>query len=163
MPPKRPRITNTTRKKSPAEMARGSLWSGITSSPRKPGGPPTLGAQARTPGGPLGGNQPPGQPLGSRQFPDRYTPLPAGNTMCTLLLSERTQVPLRKASERSFVAPCGTALSGGQGLGVLCPLPDPTRARSGHCALTRDDQGLALTLAAFLPGHNRQSPPPRTG
>lgn len=60
--------------------------------------------------------------------------------MCTLLLSDPTQVPLRKA-ERSFAAPSSTALSGGQGLGVLCLLPDPTCARSGHCALTRDDQG----------------------
>lgn len=76
----------------------------------------------------------------SRQLPDRHTPLPAGSTKCTLLLSDPTQVPFRKA-ERSFAAPSSSALSGGQGLGVVCLLPDPTCARRGHCALTRDDQG----------------------
>jgi hypothetical protein len=145
-PPKRPPppgITNTTRKKSPVEMARGSLWSGITPSPgnlEDPNTPPT-GADSWWP---TWGNQPPDRRLGPASSLTDTRRCQQGTQKCTLLLSEPTQVPLRKA-ERSFAAPSSTALSGGQGLGVLCLLPDPTCARSHHCALTRDDQGWPST------------------
>lgn len=156
--PKRPRVTNTNRKRVQWKWHRGSPWT------RTPPPPtwrtPTLCPQALTPGGPLG-NQFPGQTLGSRQFPDRHTPLPAGNTMCTLLLSDPTPVPLRKA-ERSFAAPSSAALSDGQGPRVVCLLPDPTCARRGRCALTRPDDRGWPSRSRLPPGTQLPKSPPDT-